>query len=244
MTDYTERDIAMMIDHSLLRPELTTEDIILGCETARRYAVISVCCAPSDVTLVKEHLRGSSVKIAAVVGFPHGYSTTETKVFEAEQALRDGATELDMVLHIGRLRSGAYDYVRSDIKAVVEVAHRHGALVKVILENCLLSDDQKKRGCLLCEEAGADFVKTSTGFAKGGATIEDLLLMRKAVSARVQVKAAGGVRDLQAALRVREAGATRFGATQTEAIMEEARKEVAARKPRGAADVSNKGGAS
>ncbi len=220
--DYSPADIAGMIDHSLLRPELTTADIVQGCEISRKYRVKAVCCTPSDVALVKEKLRGSEVRIAAVVGFPHGYCTTATKVFEAEQAIRDGAQELDMVLHIGRLRSGDFPYVRSDVKAVVDAAHPHGALVKVILENCYLSDEQKEIACRLCEEAGAYFVKTSTGFAKGGATLEDLRLMRKAVSAKVQVKAAGGVRDLDMALKVREAGVTRFGATQTEAIMEEA----------------------
>jgi len=221
---YTPQDIADMIDHSLLRPDLTTDDIIKGCEISKKYGVMAVCCAPSDVTLVKEHLAGSRVKIAAVVGFPHGYSTTAVKVAEAEQAMREGAHELDMVLHIGRLRSGDFDYVRSDVKAVVDAAHKRGVLVKVILENCYLTDELKRKGCVLCEEAGADFVKTSTGFARGGATIEDLTLMRKTVSARVQVKAAGGVRDLDAALRVREIGVTRFGATQTEAIMEEAKR--------------------
>jgi len=222
--DCTPRDIAKMIDHSLLRPDLTTEDIARGCDISRRYGVMAVCCAPSDVALVRDHLKGSEVRIAAVVGFPHGYSTTAAKVFEAEQAIRDGANELDMVLHIGRLRSGDLDYVRSDIAAVVKAAHSHGALVKVILENCYLNDELKRTGCLLCEEAGADFVKTSTGFAPGGATLEDLRLMRKTVSARMQVKAAGGVRDLAMALKVREAGATRFGATQTDAIMQEAQK--------------------
>jgi deoxyribose-phosphate aldolase len=220
--DYSPADIAGMIVHSLLRPELTTDDIIQGCEISRKYRVKAVCCTPSDVALVKENLRGTEVRIAAVVGFPYGYSTTATKVFEAEQAMRDGAHELDMVLHIGRLRSGDFPYVRSDIKTVVDVAHARGVLVKVILENCYLSDEQKRTACQLCEEAGADFVKTSTGFAKGGVTIEDLVLMRKEVSAKVQVKAAGGVRDLDMALRVRGAGATRFGATQTQAIMEEA----------------------
>jgi len=220
--DCTPQDIAKMIDHSLLRPELTTEDIIGGCEIARKYEVAAVCCAPSDVSLVKERLHGSAVKIAAVVGFPHGYSATATKVFEAERAMSDGAHELDMVLHIGRLRSREFDYVRADIKAVVDAAHARGVPVKVILENCYLSDELKQIGCRLCEEAGADFVKTSTGFAKGGATIEDLMLMRKAVSSRVQIKAAGGVRDLSMALKVREVGTARFGATQTEAIMEAA----------------------
>ncbi len=220
--EYSAADIAKMIDHSLLRPELTTEEIVAGCAVARRYAVAAVCCASSDVALCRDALAGSEVVIAAVVGFPHGYVPTEVKVAEAVRAMADGARELDMVLHIGRLRSGDLGYVKADIKAVVDAAHSRGARVKVILENCYLTDEQKRTGCRLCEEAGADFVKTSTGFARGGATIEDLLLMRAAVSPSVQIKAAGGVRDLDAALKVREAGAARFGATQTEAIMEEA----------------------
>jgi deoxyribose-phosphate aldolase len=220
--EYSAADIAKMIDHSLLRPELTTDDIVAGCAVARRYDVAAVCCASSDVALCRDALAGSDVKIAAVVGFPHGYVPTEVKVREAERALADGARELDMVLHIGRLRSGDLHYVKADIKAVVDAAHARGARVKVILENCYLTDEQKRAGCRLSEEAGADFVKTSTGFARGGATIEDIILMRTAVSPSVQIKAAGGVRDLDAALKVREAGATRFGATQTEAIMEEA----------------------
>ena len=218
--EYSCRDIARMIDHSLLRPELTQEDIRKGCEVARKYNVASVCCAPADVAMVKKLLHGSDVKTTTVIGFPHGYNKTQTKVFEAEQAIRDGAVELDMVLNISRLLSGDHDYVKSDIQAVVEVAHRSGALVKVILENYYLTDEQKKVACQLCEEAGADFVKTSTGFAGGGATLEDLQLMRQNVSEKVQVKAAGGVRDLEMALKVREVGCTRFGATQTEAIME------------------------
>lgn len=218
--EYSCRDIARMIDHSLLRPGLTQEDIRKGCEVARKYNVASVCCAPADVAMVKKLLHGSDVKTTTVIGFPHGYNKTQTKVFEAEQAIRDGAVELDMVLNISRLLSGDHDYVKSDIQAVVEVAHRSGALVKVILENYYLTDEQKKMACRLCEEAGADFVKTSTGFAGGGATLEDLRLMRQNVSEKVQVKAAGGVRDLEMALKVREVGCTRFGATQTEAIME------------------------
>lgn len=218
--EYSCSDIARMIDHSLLRPELTEQDVRKGCEVARKYHVASVCCAPADVAMVKKLLHGSDVKTTTVIGFPHGYNKTQTKVFEAEQAIQDGAVELDMVLNIGRLLSGDHDYVKSDIQAVVEVAHRSGALVKVILENYYLTDEQKKMACRLCEEAGADFVKTSTGFAGGGATLEDLRLMRQNVSEKVQVKAAGGVRDLEMALKVREVGCTRFGATQTEAIME------------------------
>ncbi len=219
--EYTSKDIAKMIDHSLLRPNLSVDDIIKGCAISRKYDVKAVCCVPTDIALCKKELAGTDVRIAVVVGFPHGYSTTSAKVFEAREAVAAGAHELDMVLHIGRLLSRDFDYVRADVKAVVEAAHPHKVLVKVILENCYLTDELKKIGCRLCEEAGADFVKTSTGFAKGGATIEDLILMRAAVSQKVQVKAAGGVRDLDAALKVREVGATRFGATATEAIMEE-----------------------
>ena len=219
--DYTCDDIAKMIDHSLLRPELTVDDIREGCQIARKYKVATVCCAPCDVLAVKELLAGSEVKTTTVIGFPHGYGATETKVFEAEQAIKDGAVELDMVLNIGKLRSGDYEYVKEDIRAVVEAAHRHNVPVKVIFENYYLTDEQKKAACRLCEEAGADFVKTSTGFAGGGATLEDLQLMRDNVSEKVQVKAAGGVRDLAMALKVRKIGCTRFGATRTETIMEE-----------------------
>jgi deoxyribose-phosphate aldolase len=219
--DYSCDDIAKMIDHSLLRPELTIEDIRKGCQIARKYKVATVCCAPCDVHAVMELLVGSGVKTTTVVGFPHGYNATTTKVFEAKQAIQDGAVELDMVLNIGRLLSGDYEYVKEDIRAVVEVAHPRNVPVKVIFENYYLTDEQKKVACRLCEEAGADFVKTSTGFAGGGATLEDLQLMRDNVSEKVQVKAAGGVRDLDMALKVRKIGCTRFGATRTETIMEE-----------------------
>lgn len=229
--DYTCQDIAQMIDHSLLRPELTEDDIRKGCDLAKKYKVATVCCSPSALALVKQLLEGSDVKATTVVGFPHGYNKTETKVFEAEQAIKDGAVELDMVINIGRLLGRDFDYVKNDIKAVVDAAHslccalgaagRQDVLVKVILENCYLTDELKQIACRLAEEAGADFVKTSTGFGTGGATLEDLQLMRKTVSEKVQVKAAGGVRDLEMAVKVREAGCTRFGATRTESIMEE-----------------------
>ncbi len=219
--EYTCDDIAQMIDHSLLRPELTVEDIAQGCETAIKYNVATVCCGPSSVAKAKERLEGTNVKVTTVVGFPNGYSKTETKVFETEQAIKDGAVELDMVINIGKLLSRDFDYVKNDIKAVAEVAHRENVLLKVILENHYLTDELIEIGCKLAEEAGADFVKTSTGFAAGGATIEDLQLMRRSVSDKVQIKAAGGVRDLDMALKVRAAGCTRFGATRTETIMEE-----------------------
>jgi len=219
--DYTCQDIAQMIDHSLLRPELTEDDIRKGCDLAKKYKVATVCCSPSALALVKQLLEGSDVKATTVVGFPLGYNKTETKVFEAEQAIKDGAVELDMVINIGRLLGRDFDYVKNDIKAVVDAAHRQDVLVKVILENCYLTDELKQIACRLAEEAGADFVKTSTGFGTGGATLEDLQLMRKTVSEKVQVKAAGGVRDLEMAVKVREAGCARFGATRTESIMEE-----------------------
>ena len=218
---WTCEEIAKMIDHSLLKPELTEEEIIKGCEIAKKYDVATVCCSPSALPLVVRQLKGTGVKPTTVIGFPHGYNRTETKVFEAEQAIKDGALEIDMVLNIGKLKSRDFDYVRKDIKAVVDIAHKNKVLVKVILENFYLTDELKEIACRICEEAGADWVKTSTGFAGGGATIEDLKLMRKAVSQKVQVKAAGGVRDLDMALKVREAGCTRFGATATAAIMEE-----------------------
>ncbi len=219
--DYTCRDIAKMIDHSLLRPELTEEEIKKGCETAKKYDTATVCCSPAALPLVVKLLKGSDVKPTTVIGFPHGYNKTETKVFEAEQAMKDGAVELDMVLNISKLKSRDFDYVRKDIKAVVDVAHKSNVKVKVILENFYLTDELKEIACKLCEDAGADWVKTSTGFAGGGATLDDLKLMRKTVPKKVQVKAAGGVRDLDMALKVREVGCTRFGATATAAIMDE-----------------------
>jgi deoxyribose-phosphate aldolase len=224
--DYTCQDIAKMIDHSLLRPELTEDDIRNGCEIAVKYDVATVCCSPCDVALVATLLADSDVKPTTVIGFPHGYNTTEVKKFEAEQAIKDGALELDMVLNISKLLSSDYDYVKKDIEAVVEVAHRHKVAVKVIFENYYLTDEQKIKACQISEEAGADFVKTSTGFAGGGATLKDLRLMRDNVSGKMQVKAAGGIRDLDMALKVREIGCTRFGATRTETIMEQCYKRI------------------
>ena len=223
-------DVAKTIDHSLLRPELDDVFITDGCKLAARYQVASVCCRPADVARAIELLAGTGVAVGTVIGFPHGGSTTEAKVFEAEQALRAGASELDMVINIGALKSGRDAYVRDEIAAVVGVAHRAGALVKVIMENAYLDDDQKVRGCKLAEAAGADFVKTSTGFAPTGATHEDLALMRRSVSPHIGVKAAGGVRTLDGLLAVMELGVTRIGATQTAAILDEfkSRKALAA----------------
>jgi deoxyribose-phosphate aldolase len=222
----TYEQLAKTIDHSLLRPELTEAEVIAGCELARRYHVASVCVKPCHVKLAVELLRNSDVAVGTVVGFPHGSQTTAVKAFEARDAIANGAVELDMVLNIGELRSGHADYVREDIRAVVQVARESGKhiLVKVILENAYLTDDEKVLGCQLAEQAGADFVKTSTGFAPGGATLADLRLMRASVSPQVQVKAAGGVRTLDALLEVIDAGATRSGATATAAILDEFRK--------------------
>ena len=221
----TVEQLAKTIDHSLLKPELTEQDVIEGCKLAKQYNVASVCVRPCDVPLAVSEMKGCDVKVGTVVGFPHGNTTTATKAFEARQAVADGAQELDMVMNIGALRSGRYDYVENDIRAVVEAAGE-GVIVKVILENCYLTDEEKVKACQLAEAAGADFVKTSTGFAVSGATIEDLKLMRASVGPRVQVKAAHGVRTLEAALQVIEAGATRFGATQTASILEDFKKRV------------------
>jgi len=221
--DLTERDIAKTIDHSLLRPELDDAFIEAGCRLAARYDVKAVCVRPADVRRAVELLAGTDVLVAATVGFPHGNHRTDTKVFEARRALEDGARELDMVLQIGALKSGRDDDVEADIRAVVEVAHAAGAIVKVIFENAYLTDDEKVRACHRSEAAGADFVKTSTGFGPGGATHDDLRLMRANTSPHVQIKAAGGVRTLDAMLAVMDLGVTRIGATATEAIIEDFR---------------------
>jgi deoxyribose-phosphate aldolase len=231
----TERDIAKAIDHSLLRPELDDRAVEAGCRLAAKYDVASVCVRPADVRRSARILAGTDVKVGTTVGFPHGNHRTDVKVFEARQALADGATELDMVLQIGALKSGRDDDVRADIAAVVEVAHAAGAIVKVIFENAYLTDDEKVRACRLTEAAGGDFVKTSTGFAPSGATHEDLRLMRANTSPHVQVKAAGGVRTLDALLAVMALGVTRIGATATETIIQDFRARKAGNAPIGAA---------
>ena len=219
----TERQIAKTIDHSLLRPELDDAFVEAGCRLALEYDVASVCVRPVDVRRAAAILAGSDVAVGTVVGFPHGSSTTATKVFEARRALEDGARELDMVIDIGALKSGRDEDVQADIAAVVAVGHDAGAIVKVILENAYLTADEKVRGSRQTEAAGADFVKTSTGFAPGGATHEDLALMRRTVSPHVQVKAAGGVRTLDALIAVMNLGVTRVGATATKAIIDDFR---------------------
>lgn len=216
---YSKRKIAKTIDHSLLKPEMTRDEVRQGCEIAKKYDVASVCCKPSDVAFCAEILKGTEVEVGTVVGFPHGSSATETKVFETKQAIADGATEIDMVLNIGALKSGLYDFVKSDIAAVVQAAA--GKMVKVILENAYLTDDEKVTACKLCEAAGAHYVKTSTGYAPTGATIADVKLMRTSVSPHVKVKSAGGVRTLDALIEMLDAGVERSGATTTSVMLDE-----------------------
>jgi deoxyribose-phosphate aldolase len=217
----TLQQLAKTIDHSLLRPELTEADVIAGCELAKKYDVASVCVKPCHVRLAARLLDGSGVKVGTVISFPHGNSTTAIKVAEARQSLSDGAVELDMVINIGELRSGHEEYVQNEIKDVVDTAHPAGAIVKVIFENAYLTDEQKVAACRLSERAGADFVKTSTGFAPTGATLEDIRLMRRSVGPNVQVKAAQGVRTLDSALQMIDAGITRMGATATATILDD-----------------------
>jgi deoxyribose-phosphate aldolase len=219
--DYTYEDIAKMIDHSLLNPIMTDEDLEKECQIALGYNVASACIKPYYLKRCAAILAGSTVKASTTIGFPHGGHTSAIKVAEAEQALDDGGQELDMVVNIGKVLAGDWEYVRADIKAVVDVAHDREQIVKVIFENCYLNDDQKIKLCEICGEVGADFVKTSTGYAEGGATMEDLKLMRKHSPDHVQVKAAGGIRSLDKLLEVRALGVARIGASRTVGIMEE-----------------------
>lgn len=227
----TEREIAKAIDHSLLRPELDDAFVEDGCRLAAEYHVASVCVRPADVLRARSILDGTDVAVGTVVGFPHGNHRTAIKVAEARHALDDGATELDMVIQIGALKSGRDADVQADIQAIVDIAHAAGAIVKVIFENAYLTDDEKIRACHLTEAAGGDFVKTSTGFAPGGATHDDLRLMRANTSPHIQVKAAGGVRTLDALIDVMNLGVTRIGATATKAIIDDFRARKAGLAP-------------
>lgn len=226
--DY-DRELARMIDHTLLKPEATAEQIIKVCKEAREYGFCSVCINPGWVPLVAEQLAGSPVKVCTVIGFPLGATLTESKAFETAEAIRQGATEVDMVINVGALKSGQYDRVLRDIKAVVEAA-RGKALTKVIIETGLLTDAEKVKACELSKEAGADFVKTSTGFGPGGATPEDIALMRKTVGPELGVKASGGVRDYEAAMAVVKAGANRVGASASINIVKRVKPQPAAGK--------------
>jgi deoxyribose-phosphate aldolase len=224
----TYADLAKMIDHSLLQPVLTDAELEAGLTLARDYNVASVCIKPYAVPLAVRALAGSSVVVGTVIGFPHGGHLTKIKVAETDAAIDDGAVELDMVVNIGKVLSQQYGYVADDIAAVVETAHRRGAKVKVIFENCYLQAEHKIELCRICGEVRADWVKTSTGYGDSGATDEDLILMRKHSPAQVQVKAAGGVRTYERLLAVRQLGVTRVGATATKAILDEARTRLLA----------------
>lgn len=207
-------------DHTLLKPEATSEQIDKLCEEAAKYDFYSVCVNSCYVARCTEKLHGTDVKIAAVVGFPLGACTSRTKAFETEEACMDGASEVDMVLNVGVFKNGDYDYIRDDIYAVVEAAAKYNAIVKVILETCLLTDDEIEEACKLAKEAGAHFVKTSTGFNSSGATVTDVALMKKTVGDALEVKASGGIRDYDTAMAMIEAGADRIGASASVAIME------------------------
>jgi deoxyribose-phosphate aldolase len=230
MPDFTYAAIAKMIDHSLLQQQLTDAELAEGCKLARQCDVASVCIKPYAVAQAKALLAGSSVAVGTTIGFPHGGHVTGIKVAESIQALKDGATELDMVVNIGKVLGKDWRFVSDDIRAVVEVAHASKAIVKVIFENCFLQDEHKEALCRICGEAGADFVKTSTGYGSTGATDEDLKLMRRCAPPHVQVKAAGGVRTFERLLAVRALGVTRVGATATKAILDECRAQLETRK--------------
>jgi len=224
--DYTFTDLSKMIDHSLLNPTITADALEAGCRLAVAYDTASVCIMPFALKRCAELLAGSTVKPSTTIGFPHGVNTTAIKVAEAQQALKDGGLELDMVVNISKVLSGDWSYVRGDLKAVIDVTHAGKAKVKVIFENAYLKDEHKIRLCEICSELKADWVKTSTGYAPSGATIEDLKLMRAHTPQSVQVKAAGGVRTLDKMLEVRAVGASRVGATATAVILDEARRRL------------------
>jgi len=216
-------DIAGMIDHSLLKPNLTDKEIEEGCRIADEYNVASVCVRPSDVRRAAEILKASSARVTTVIGFPHGAATTPAKVFETREAIENGAAELDVVLNIGKLKSRDYEYVKVDLQAVTAAAHEKNVVVKVIFENCYLDDEEKIAACRISNEVGVDYVKTSTGFGTGGAEDRDLILMRKHTRPSIKLKAAGGIRTLERALEVRKLGCSRIGATATVAILERLR---------------------
>jgi deoxyribose-phosphate aldolase len=227
--ELTYERIARRIDHSLLQPTLTEDELAEGCRLAAEYGVASVCIKPFAVPLAAKLLKGTDVEVGTTIGFPHGGHATSVKVFEARQAMDDGATELDMVVNIGQVLGGNWGDAAADIRAVVQAAHDRGAIVKVIFENCYLTDDQKVRLCTICGQVGADYVKTSTGYGTGGATHDDLILMRKSSPPHVKLKAAGGVRTLDQAIAVVDLGCDRFGASKTAEILDELKARLAAK---------------
>lgn len=225
-TNYTYSDIAKMIDHSLLNPTLTVQELESGCELAKKYDVASVCILPYYAARCAELLFGTSVQPSTTIGFPHGGHATAVKLAEAAHAIKDRATELDMVINISKARSGDWKYVQQEIALLTNFTHANGAKIKVIFENAYQDNAAKIRLCEICGEAGVDWVKTSTGYASSGATMDDLRLMREHSPANVQVKAAGGIRTLDGLLEAREIGVTRVGASRTESMLEECRQRL------------------
>ncbi len=223
---YSYLEIAKMIDHSLLSPTLSKNDLEAGCQLALAYDVASVCIMPYYLHRCAEILRGSSVRPSTTIGFPHGGHTTAMKVAEAQRALVDGGEELDMVVNVSQVLSGEWDYVQKEIGEIVKVTHDAGQKLKVIFENAYLNDEQKIRLCEICGELNVDWVKTSTGYSPSGATVADLILMRKSSPAHVQVKAAGGVRDLDTLIQVRDLGVSRCGASRTAEMLDDYRKRA------------------
>ncbi|MBX3111554.1 MAG: deoxyribose-phosphate aldolase [Fimbriimonadaceae bacterium] len=222
----TYESLAKMIDHALLQPSLTVDELESGLETAVAYGCASVCIMPHYLERAASRLEGTGVKASTTVGFPHGGQRTDVKVYEAQRALADGGEELDMVVNVNLVKSGRWDEVKHDVRAVVDLVHAARQKVKVIFENALLDDDEKVRLCHVCNEVGADWAKTSTGFASGGATVEDLTLMLKHCRAPVQVKAAGGVRDLATLKQCHDMGVTRVGMSRTAEVLDAWRVEL------------------
>lgn len=218
---YTLQQVAKTIDHSILKPDFSYADVIAGAELALKYETASYCIRPMDVSRAAKLLAGSSVAVCTVIGFPHGSSTTATKAFETQDAIANGATEIDMVLNVSALLSGDFDYVETDIRAVVDVAHARGASVKVIFETAFLNDELIVKACELTERAGGDYVKTSTGFASEGATLHNVKLMKATVGDRLKVKSSGGVRTLDQLLDYMDAGVTRSGCSATAQVLDE-----------------------
>ena len=218
---YTLEQVAKTIDHSILKPDFTYADVAAGAELALKYSTASYCIRPMDVAAAAKALAGSSVNVCTVIGFPHGSTTTATKAFETKDAIANGAVEIDMVMNVSAMLSGDFDFVEQDIRAVVEVAHSAGASVKVIFETAFLNDEQIIKACELTENAGADYVKTSTGFASEGATTHNVALMKKTVGERLKVKSSGGVRTLDQLIDYMDLGVTRSGCSATAQVLEE-----------------------